>query len=57
MQGTEFRLMSLPDRRWPGMYRLVQPGGSLSDMVNLTRVEARSNSNAGMVCGAEWVKC
>jgi hypothetical protein len=27
------------DERWPGMYRLVDPDGSLSVMVNLTRAK------------------
>ena len=27
------------DAQWPGMYRLVQPDGTLSDMVNLTRAK------------------
>jgi hypothetical protein len=27
----------VPDERWPGMYRLRRPDGSLTDMVNLTR--------------------
>jgi len=27
----------VPDDRWPGMYRLRLPDGTLSDMVNLTR--------------------
>jgi hypothetical protein len=27
----------VPDKRFPGMYRLKRTGGSLSDMVNLTR--------------------
>jgi hypothetical protein len=27
----------VPDAKWPGMYRLRFPDGSLSDMVNLTR--------------------
>jgi hypothetical protein len=29
----------VPDGRWPGMFRLRLPGGSLSDMVNLTRAK------------------
>jgi hypothetical protein len=28
----------VPDAKWPGMYRVVRPDGSLSEMVNLTRV-------------------
>jgi hypothetical protein len=28
-----------PDGRWPNMYRLRYPDGSLSDMVNLTRAK------------------
>jgi len=27
----------VPDPKWPGMYRIKRPDGSLSDMVNLTR--------------------
>ena len=27
------------DAQWPGMYRLVRPDGTLSDMVNLTRAK------------------
>ena len=27
----------VPDAKWPGMYRVVRPDGSLSEMVNLTR--------------------
>jgi hypothetical protein len=27
----------VPDLKWPGMYRIRRPDGSLSDMVNLTR--------------------
>ena len=27
----------LPDPKWPGMYRIKRPDGSLSDMANLTR--------------------
>jgi hypothetical protein len=26
-----------PDPKWPGMYRIKRPDGSLSDMANLTR--------------------
>jgi hypothetical protein len=29
----------VPDGRWPGMFRLRLPDGSLSDMVNLTRAK------------------
>jgi hypothetical protein len=29
----------VPDTRWPDMYRLRFPDGSLSDMVNLTRAK------------------
>src|SRR5262249_26244406 len=29
----------VPDDRWPGMYRLRLPDGTLSDMVNLTRAK------------------
>jgi hypothetical protein len=28
-----------PDGQWPGMYRIRQPDGSLSDMLNLTRAK------------------
>jgi hypothetical protein len=28
---------SIPDARWPGMYRIRRPDGTLTDMVNLTR--------------------
>jgi hypothetical protein len=28
----------VPDEHWPGMFRIRRPDGSLSDMVNLTRV-------------------
>jgi hypothetical protein len=27
----------VPDAKWPGMYRIRHPDGSLTDMVNLTR--------------------
>jgi hypothetical protein len=27
----------VPDPKWPGMYRIKRPDGSLSDMANLTR--------------------
>jgi hypothetical protein len=27
----------VPDAKWPGMYRIKRPDGSLSDMANLTR--------------------
>jgi hypothetical protein len=29
----------VPDAKWPGMYRLRLPDGSLTDMVNLTRAK------------------
>jgi len=29
----------VPDPRWPGMYRVRRPDGSLTDMVNLTRAK------------------
>jgi hypothetical protein len=29
----------VPDAKWPGMYRLRLPDGSLSVMVNLTRAK------------------
>jgi hypothetical protein len=29
----------VPDERYPGMYRLRLPDGSLSDVVNLTRAK------------------
>jgi hypothetical protein len=35
----------VPDAKWPGMYRLVRPDGSLSEMVNLTRAKD---------AGAKW---
>jgi hypothetical protein len=32
-------LRIVPDGRWPGMFRLRLPDGSLGDMVNLTRAK------------------
>jgi hypothetical protein len=29
----------VPDPKWPGMYRVRRPDGSLTDMVNLTRAK------------------
>jgi hypothetical protein len=29
----------VPDEKYPGMWRIVQPDGSLSDMVNRTRAK------------------
>ena len=29
----------VPDAKWPGMYRIRRPHGSLSDMPNLTRIQ------------------
>ena len=29
----------VPDAKWPNMYRLVRPDGTLSNMVNLTRAK------------------
>jgi hypothetical protein len=29
----------VPDAKWPGMYRVWHPDGTLSDMVNLTRAK------------------
>jgi hypothetical protein len=29
----------VPDQKWPGMYRIRLRGGTLSDMVNLTRAK------------------
>ena len=29
----------VPDGRWPAMWRVCRPDGSLSDMVNLTRAK------------------
>jgi len=29
----------VPDAKYPGMYRLLLPGGGLSDVVNLTRAK------------------
>ena len=29
----------VPDVKWPGMYRIHLPEGSLSDMANLTRIK------------------
>jgi len=29
----------VPDAKWPGMYRIRLPEGSLSDMANLTRIK------------------
>jgi hypothetical protein len=29
----------VPDAKWPGMYRIRRPDGSLSDTVNLTRAK------------------
>jgi hypothetical protein len=29
----------IPDERWPGMFRLLLPDGSLTDMLNLTRAK------------------
>src|SRR5262245_48445550 len=29
----------VPDPKWPGMYRIKRPDGSLSDMANLTRAK------------------
>jgi hypothetical protein len=36
----------IPDEVWPGMWRVVLPGGSLSDLVNL----ARAKDAAAMIC-------
>jgi hypothetical protein len=48
----------VPDAKWPGMYRVRLPDGSLSDMVNLTRANeahrrAAISFNAGLVGGAK----
>jgi hypothetical protein len=48
----------VPDAKWPGMYRLRLPDGSLTDMVNLTRANeadrlAAISFNAGLVGGAK----
>jgi hypothetical protein len=37
----------VPDAKWPGMYRIRRPNGSLSDMVNLTRVKDALANDAG----------
>jgi hypothetical protein len=29
----------VPDPKWPGMYRIRRPDGSLTDLVNLTRAK------------------
>jgi hypothetical protein len=29
----------VPDEKWPDMYRLKRPDGSLSDMANLARIK------------------
>jgi len=29
----------VPDAKWPGIYRIRLPDGSLSDMANLTRIK------------------
>jgi hypothetical protein len=29
----------VPDSKWPGMFRIRRPDGSLSDMANLTRIK------------------
>jgi hypothetical protein len=31
------RYTLVPDERWPGMWRIRRPDGSLTDMVNLAR--------------------
>jgi len=35
----------MPDRKWPGMYRVREPSGRLTDMVNLAR--AKDAAKAG----------
>jgi hypothetical protein len=36
-RGLDRRIV--PDAKWPGMYRIRRPDGSLTDMVNLTRAK------------------
>jgi hypothetical protein len=38
-RSAELPARIVPDAKWPGMYRLVQSDGTLSDMVNLTRAK------------------
>jgi len=47
----------VPDGRWPGMFRLRLPDGSLSDILNLTRAREfpRSHWTRGLsVRGRKW---
>jgi hypothetical protein len=39
----------VPDQKWPGMYRVRQPDGSLSDMVNLTRAKDATAATQGQL--------
>jgi hypothetical protein len=34
---TRGGFLIVPDARWPNMYRIRKPDGTLTDMVNLTR--------------------
>ena len=38
-RGTQRLALVIADGRYPGMYRVRMPDGSLSDMVNLTRAK------------------
>ena len=39
----------VPDRDWPGMYRVRRPDGSVTDMVNLTRARDAARHFADQV--------
>src|SRR5262249_3503023 len=49
MPGRRLKLESgvVPDAKWPGMYRLILPDGTLSDMVNLTRANDAARRRRG----------
>jgi len=50
--GPEMRYTRLQDAKWPGMYRLVRPDGTLSDMVNLARAKdaVREHGRRASIC-------
>ena len=50
-QGGRKAVVSVePDVRWPAMYRVRKPDGTLTDMVNLTRAK-----DAAMSIAAEYL--
>jgi hypothetical protein len=45
-RGGRVRATIVPDKTWPGMWRVQMPDGDVTDMVNITRAKDAAQSLA-----------